>query len=458
MTRPVPLRPTGAPAIPAAGGGVGAGHARPAPCRGLALIVVLLLVLVSMVVGLLAATQSRTELQIAHNDVLEKRALAVAEAGLHDARERIALHRLLDDELAANTGGACQGVGLGNAGSGLAALGAPATLARDGRCHRFAAFGGAATDGYYVRVEDNHDEPSGADDPLHDRDTRIRIVAHGVVGTAERTVVASMRLAPGWTIFATGQSPADCDPCLDLGGTGTVVDSYVGTPTGSPPACTAPQCTLGTAAVVGANGNVRLAGGSAISGDVVAHGTVSGTVTGTVLTGAPIQGPGAFPPVVACGPPWSSGGGITPAGAYDAATGDLKGSGGASVNLAAGTYCLHSVALTGNSALVVAGPTVVNVVAAWDSAGGVIANTTNDPSNLKINSSCTGAGCVKTSGGSGTFVEINAPAAEVKVTGGGALWGSVVGRAIAVSGGAYVHGNRDTGASGVIGDWREVRN
>src|SRR4051812_36288214 len=136
--------------------------------RGLALIAVLLLVLVSLAIGLLSATSSRTELRIAHNDVLDKRALAIGEAGLSHAKQLLANHGVFNDELAVNAAGACAGLtayGVGNGASGLSNL----TLAKlptnsDNLCYRFAAFGGgAATDGYYVRVEDNNDETTLCD-------------------------------------------------------------------------------------------------------------------------------------------------------------------------------------------------------------------------------------------------------------------------------------------------------
>jgi Tfp pilus assembly protein PilX len=73
--------------------------------RGAALIAVLLLVLVSLGIGILSANSSRTELRIAHNEVLDLRALAVAEAGINQAKRAIEIHSNLNDELAANASG-----------------------------------------------------------------------------------------------------------------------------------------------------------------------------------------------------------------------------------------------------------------------------------------------------------------------------------------------------------------
>jgi Tfp pilus assembly protein PilX len=69
----------------------------------------LLLVLVSLGIGLLSATASRTELRIAHNEVLDQRALAVAEAGVMHAKKLIA-NATFDEALAANATGVCAAV------------------------------------------------------------------------------------------------------------------------------------------------------------------------------------------------------------------------------------------------------------------------------------------------------------------------------------------------------------
>src|SRR5438105_2766292 len=98
----------------------------PSTQRGAALIAVLLLVLVSLGIGLLSASSSRNELRISHNEVLDMRALAVAEAGIAQAKRAIEAHANLNNELAANATGACNGFtgtnadGVGTAASGLA--------------------------------------------------------------------------------------------------------------------------------------------------------------------------------------------------------------------------------------------------------------------------------------------------------------------------------------------------
>src|SRR3954466_2976304 len=68
--------------------------------RGVVLVAVLLLAMISLVIAYLAANASRTELKIAHNLMVDMRALAVAEAGLLQARTLIAARDKLDDELA----------------------------------------------------------------------------------------------------------------------------------------------------------------------------------------------------------------------------------------------------------------------------------------------------------------------------------------------------------------------
>ena len=157
------------------------------------LAVVLLLSVLSLALGLYSAQVSRTELKMAVDDTLDKQALDVATAGLAVASRLIVTHGVPDDELASS--------GVGNAGSGLAGVGAVQTL--DGIGYRFAAFGGGAGDGYYVRVVDNHDETSGTDNPQSDVDQTIDIISVGVVGTARRIVQGSLlRVPKKWGIYA----------------------------------------------------------------------------------------------------------------------------------------------------------------------------------------------------------------------------------------------------------------
>ncbi len=416
--------------------------------RGLALVAVLLLVLVSLAIGLLSANSSRTELKISHNDVLDKRALAVAEAGLNEARQQIAAHGVLNDELAVNSGGACTGNGVGNASSGLANIGSAATLASDGRCYRFSAFGGAATDGYYVRVEDNHDEATGTDNPLADVDNSIYVVSHGVVGTAERIVKALYTLNSAQAVYASDD---------------IIISSS----------------TIGSAAHP-----LRIGSGHTISQDsppgsgsnpLSCSGPSRCAVYGSAVYGTTVQDPTKFSQgvtqaaaqtltaVAACGPPWSANSGITPSAAYNASTGVVNESGGV-VTIAPGTYCFSDVTVSGGSGrLEVDGPspTIINLTGKLTFSGGAqVNNTTSSPDNLIVNSSNTTNNAVTVSGGSGTYMRINAPnpSALVTISGGSSAFnGSVKTYDFKITGGATLLDDADS-STVTLDNWREVQN
>jgi hypothetical protein len=411
--------------------------------RGAALITAaLLLSIASLLLGLLSAASSRTELRIAHNDVLDHQAFNIAEAGMAVTVKLIGSHSSFNDELANNGVGACTGNGVGNASSGLANIGSAATLSSDGRCYRFASFGGTSSDGYYVRVEDNLDETSGGDDPTTDTDGVIRLYVHGRIGTAERIIAGTLTLS-GYGVFGVNG--------LTMSGGSTICSGNV------------VSCATGSStARVGSNGTIALSGGSTtIKGSASAGATVTtsggATVTGTTTNNAATV---SFPAVTACGPPYSSSAGITLGshGSYNSATGVLNVSGGDTVTLATGIYCFSSVTLSGSSTLSVSGATTINMTGAWDTGGGSVANSSNDPNNLVVNSSygCSGSSCIKITGGTGNYMKLYAPSADVVLSGGSTFYGLFVGRNIDISGGASVLQLGVAGAT--LGNWHEVVN
>lgn len=145
--------------------------------NGSALISVMLLTAVLLALGAFASRSAQIELRIANNDMCAKKALSAADAGSNHA---YALIR--------NAAGASYDDELSNDGTGGALAGLGALVSLDGVKYRFVSFGGATGDGYYVRVVDNYDEPTGPNDPTHDRDARIKIISRGRVGGAERIV------------------------------------------------------------------------------------------------------------------------------------------------------------------------------------------------------------------------------------------------------------------------------
>lgn len=407
----------------------GARSAPPARQRGAALIIVLLLSVASIAVGLYASLGARTEMRLAQNDLLDKQALAVAEAGMTHAILLVGGHGVLNDELAANSGGACTANGLGNASSGVAQLGAAASW--KGSCYRFRAFGAGAGDGYYVVVADNVDETSGSDNQLQDTDQRIRVTSYGVVGNAVRIVSASLFFQPGFGLFGiTGVS---------LQGNPTT-DSYTGT---------YDPATATSSSSVGSNGSIELVGSALIKGSAAAGGAVT-TKGGASVTGSSTNGasPETIPPVTPCSP-YSPNTGITPSSAYTAATGQLSGG----VTLAAGAYCFAGVSLGSHDTLVVSGPVTINLTGNWSSGAGSAANTPGVPSNLKVNSS---GSQFSMGGNSSASMQFYAPAADVSLGGTSDFFGSVVGNTISFSGNSTFHQLLDNSVP-LVANWREIQ-
>jgi len=418
--------------------------------RGVALIAVMLLALVSLAIGTMSAMSSRTELKIAHNDVLDKRALAVAEAGLNEARQRIAAHGVLNDELAVNPGGgACTGNGVGNASSGLFNISnTPALLASDGLCYRSAVFPAGSTDRYYVRVEDNHDEASGTDAPLADIDSTIYIISHGVVGTAERIVKGLYTIVVAQSVYAShdlkisGSTIGSQTHPLRIGSGGTISQD-------SPPGS-------GSSPLLCNGGTSRCAVyGSATYATTVAD----ATKFSQGVTQAAAQ---TLTPVTACGPPWSANSGITPNTVYNASTGVLSSNN--VVIIAPGTYCFSQITVSSNSGrLEVDGPspTIINLTGSLTFSGGAqVNNTTSNPDNLIVNTSSTSTSAVTVSGGSGTYMRINAPNPTAKVTisgGASAFNGTVKTYDFVITGGATLLDDSAT-TTATLDNWREVQN
>jgi len=222
------------------------------------------------------------------------------------------------------------------------------------------------------------------------------------------------------------------------------------------------------------SGDISLSGdGTQVKGDATAggNGTVSvsggATVTGTTTHGAP---PLTFPPVDTspCGlpPDYSASDGIT-GGNYNASTGTLTASDGATVILAPGTYCFSSVTLSGGSALQVndAVKIYLDIKNSGDksdftggSSGGVI-NTTGKAENLRIFSLSSSHG-ITLSGGSQAYMAVYAPKSPIKFLGEGDFYGAVVGNTITDSGGTKMHYDVHLsgleGAGVVILTWRQV--
>jgi len=220
--------------------------------------------------------------------------------------------------------------------------------------------------------------------------------------------------------------------------------------------------TAGSEGDVLSNGNILLSGVTTrVKGNAVAGGSVlkiGATVSGASMSGAPLR---PYLPVSPCGPPYSTGVGIT-GGIYDPTTGQLRGSGVVPIVLAPGSYCFSSIDLSGGvSTLAISGPVTISLTAHSLLTGGGIQNPTLVTENLKIFSSVSSVkGGLDIAGGPLVYMAVYAPNARVVVSGSGDLYGSVVGATVSAATGAKFHydkrlkDNQDGGI--VMVTWREV--
>ena len=128
--------------------------------------------------------------------------------------------------------------------------------------------------------------------------------------------------------------------------------------------------------------------------------------------------------------------------------GDLNIQGGASITLAGGTagnpavYTVNSLSLAGGSTLIINGPVVINVAGvnqqnALDFTGGSFQNTTNTPGDFVINYG--GSNNISVHGGSAAYAVINAPNANISLTGGSNFYGQLIGGTIKDTGGTNIY-------------------
>jgi uncharacterized repeat protein (TIGR01451 family) len=240
---------------------------------------------------------------------------------------------------------------------------------------------------------------------------------------------------------------------ITVGASSAIVDSY-NSLNGPYPNSLSNQASLfsnGTISLQGAKvygevasaSNVTLQSGSLVTGDVVYGTTLSNS--GTVQT-QPIQQtstPLVLPIPGACGTytaaPTTGNMWISGAYTYNAANGDLTVSGGGTATLANGSYCFHNVTVSGGSTLVINGPVKISVTGKFVDSGGSLQNTSYNPANLQVTSSYTGSNGVTISGTSAAYIMIYAPGTDLTVSGGGPVYGSLVGKTLTVSGNSQIH-------------------
>jgi hypothetical protein len=288
----------------------------------------------------------------------------------------------------------------------------------------------------------------------------ITALAVNFQSTSRKMVQAEVALTPNppfpYGLFATGTGCA----ALQLGG-GATTDSF--TSAGGQTYATSATNTGGD---VGANGNVLLNGNSTQIGGAVG---VPNATTGACPAGlTTVGGAGFLPPTTvnklqAAGPytfptppppnpmpPTTdlnltkNGGNLVP-GTY----GNITQTAGGTLTLAPGTYNINSLTLLGNATLVISpdGSITINVAGQGtatpvDLSGGSVSNLSQIANNFLINYG--GTGTIKLSGGAQTYITVNAPNADIKVTGGSDLYGSVIGKTITDLGGTHYHYDKNS--------------
>ena len=279
--------------------------------------------------------------------------------------------------------------------------------------------------------------------------------------SSRRLVQTEVALAPmppfPYGMFATGTG---CS-ALQLGG-GATTDSYTSAAGG-----TYSTTKSNTDGDVGSNGNVYMNGSSTkIGGAVGVPTATTGACPGSGLTisgGAGFlppttqnklqaAGPYTFPtpPNPSPVPPTTtysvkkSGVSIVP-GSY----GNIQVTSGGTLTVAPGVYNINSISLAGNSNLVISpsGSVVFNVMGAGqatvvDFTGGAVTNNSKVANNFLINYA--GTGNIKLSGGSATYVTVDAPNAPIDIKGGADLYGAIIGATITNLGGVAFHYDKNT--------------
>ena len=278
---------------------------------------------------------------------------------------------------------------------------------------------------------------------------------------SRRMVQAEVALNPQppfpYGMFATGTG---CS-ALQLGG-GATTDSYT-----SAAGSNYASSHTNTGGDVGSNGNVFMNGSSTQIGG--AMGTPTGTL-GACPAGLTIAGGAGFLPplaqnkLIAAGPytfptppppvpaPPNTNEpkiGKTGANLLPGTYGNISVTAGGTITVAPGTYNINSISLAGNSNLVISpsGAVIFNVSGTGqgtpiDFSGGAITNASLIANNFLINYG--GTGTVKIDGSTQTYVTVNAPNADVKITGGSDIFGAIIGKTITNLGGTKFHYDKNT--------------
>jgi hypothetical protein len=222
------------------------------------------------------------------------------------------------------------------------------------------------------------------------------------------------------------------------------------------------------------NGSITLSGTARIYGDAAAVGAISGGCPSAWVDGS-CTSPAAVAPMppISCPTPYSPAADVHLAAAgatYSPSTGDFAvgkahGMPGNVDTLQYGNtpYVFHDVTLTGASILFFDGtPRHVDIYVSGtlDLSGGSVSNPSGKPPNLSIWGCGPSTTTWTLSGGSAAYFAVYAPKHAITITGGGDIYGAVIGASINNSGGSQIH--YDTALSRVPsivlvpGSWTEI--
>jgi hypothetical protein len=214
--------------------------------------------------------------------------------------------------------------------------------------------------------------------------------------------------------------------------------------------------SAGPAGNIASNGDITLGGGSYVNGD--AHPGPNHVVNGGMghVAGAmtPLSAPLNYPNGDGSLARTANSNANVPA-AYRTAGGDLALQKGDSLSLPGGTYYFHSFDLAADASLSFTGPTTLYLYGDLALNGGATTTYQNLARNLTIvlcpAPDGTPPGKVKINSSSALYATIYAPQSPVAITGSGAIYGSLLGLQVDMSGGSSVHYDRalDGAAAGV---------
>jgi type IV pilus assembly PilX-like protein len=201
---------------------------------------------------------------------------------------------------------------------------------------------------------------------------------------------------------------------------------------------------------VGSDGLIHVGGNADVYGNVVTADTIitngSMTIRGTANNSGSTTNLEPITQADLDYAKWNSGapanltlsGGAT----YNSGTRALSASGStAQIMMTSGIYFFSSISLTSGAKLVIPADqeVIIFTTGSINAAGGTIVNTNAKPSDLQIYS--TGL-TVDITGSATIYAAIYAPNAEIKVSGGGTVFGSLVGKSVKDAGNGTVHFDR----------------